>query len=65
MENATTNGQYGKRNPLFMYQRTAGYSVRAELETAVRPGKETLAIMADPYQSGERRCGMLQNEGKE
>ena len=31
METEKANGQYGKQNPLFMYQGTAGYSIRAEL----------------------------------
>lgn len=32
METEKANGQYGKQNPLFMYQGTAGYSIRAELQ---------------------------------
>ena len=31
METEKANGQYGKQNPRFMYQGTAGYSIRAEL----------------------------------
>lgn len=60
MENATTNGQYGKRNPLFMYQGTAGYSIRAEVSISAEKEQETRVYTAEPSQSGERRCGMLQ-----
>ncbi len=65
MENKRTNGQYGKRNPLFMYQGAAGYSVRAALKTAVRRSREAQIITAEPFQSGNLRCGALQNQGKE
>lgn len=59
MENVTTNGQYGKRNPLFMYQGTAGYSVRSVLDASARTEKETQAFTAVPPQSGEQRCGAM------
>ena len=60
MENVRTNGQYGKRNPLFMYQRAAGYSVRAALNIRAQPDQEAQVFMAVPSQSGDRRCGALQ-----
>jgi len=60
MENERTNGQYGKRNPLFMYQGTAGYSVRAEVSTSAKEEQETRAFTAEPAQSGQSRCGALQ-----
>ncbi len=65
MANERTNGQYGKRNPLFMYQATAGHSIRAALKTAARRSREALIVTAKPPQSGINRCGALQNEGKE
>ena len=46
METEKANGQYGKQNPLFMYQGTAGYSIRAELH-------------GSPSASGQDRCGTM------
>lgn len=60
MENARTNGQYGKRNPLFMYQRAAGYSIRAALNISAKPDKRAQLFTAVSPQSGDRRCGALQ-----
>lgn len=52
-------GQYGKRNPLFMYQGTMGYSVKATLQ-AGEDGKETVKVnTATSSQSGTVRCGTL------
>lgn len=44
METEKANGQYGKQNPLFMYQGTAGYSIRAELhgEQGRRGGRRSI-----------------------
>lgn len=60
MENVMTNGQFGKRNPLFMYQRAAGYSVRAALSVRAQPDQEAQVFVAVTPQSGELRCGALQ-----
>lgn len=65
MENERTNGQYGKRNPLFLYQGTAGHSIRAEVGTCAKGEQKARAFTAEPAQSGQSRCGALQNEGKE
>lgn len=65
MGNVATNGQYGKRNPLFMYQGTTGRSIRAALKTDAEQKPEALATRAEPSQSGMNRCGMLQNDRKE
>lgn len=65
MENVTTNGQYGKRNPLFMYQGAVGRSIQAALKADAEQGPEALTIRAEPSQSGVSRCGMLQNDRKE
>ena len=54
------NGQYGKRNPLFMYQRTAGHSIRSEVNISTETEQGARIFMAEPSQSGERRCGALQ-----
>lgn len=52
-------GQYGKRNPLFMYQCAAGYSITtAAVKYAAKSKREDMAFDANPYQSGTRRCGM-------
>lgn len=59
MENVKINGQYGKRNPLFMYQGTAGYSVRAALNVSAKPDQGAQLFTAVSSQSGERRCGAL------
>lgn len=59
MESVTINGQYGKRNPLFMYQGTAGHSIRAKMDISARQEQEAQAFTAEPSQSGERRCGTL------
>lgn len=60
MENVRNNGQYGKRNPLFMYQRAAGYSIRAEVSVSTEKEQEARICTAEPSQSGQRRCGTLQ-----
>ena len=60
MENVTTNGQCGKRNPLFMYQRAAGYSIRAALNISAKPDKVAQLFTAVSPQSGDQRCGALQ-----
>ena len=60
MESVTINGQYGKRNPLFMYQGTAGCSILAALSAGSRMEQEAQGYTAEPAQSGERRCGTLQ-----
>lgn len=65
MANMTANGQYGKRNPLFMYQGTAGCSIRAALKVGAEQEQEALITKAEPSQSGTIRCGMLQNDRKE
>lgn len=58
MDDARKNGQYGKQNPMFMYQGTVGYSIKAELNNGA--GKETAkAFIAVPPCSGEDRCGTL------
>lgn len=55
----TRNGQYGKRNPLFMYQGTTGYSIRAPLQ-AGQDGKQTVqANKVTSSPSGTVRCGTL------
>lgn len=55
----TSRGQYGKRNPLFMYQGTMGYSVKATLQTA-QDGKETVKVNSVTSSiSGTARCGTL------
>ena len=60
MENVRINGQYGKRNPLFMYQGTAGYSVRAGDVKISADNEHTAQVYtAEPSQSGQRRCGTL------
>lgn len=54
-----TKGQYGKRNPLFMYQGTMGYSVKATLN-AHKDGTETVkSNTVTTSQSGTARCGTL------
>lgn len=65
MESVKTNGQYGKRNPLFMYQGTAGRSIRAALKADAEQKPEALTTTAEPSKSGMSRCGMLQNDRKE
>lgn len=65
MESMRINGRYGKRNPLFMYQGTAGRSIRAALKADAEQKPEALTTMAEPSQSGMSRCGMLQNDRKE
>lgn len=56
METEKANGQYGKQNPLFMYQGTAGYSIRAELHGSVEAAE---AFTAVPSASGQDRCGTM------
>lgn len=59
MESKTIGGQYGKQNPLFMYQGTIGYSVRAVL-AAKRDGESAAQpFNAVPPQSGPNRCGTM------
>lgn len=60
MENERINGQYGKRNPLFMYQRTTGYGLRAALGIHAQAEQEARVFTAEPAQSGQSRCGALQ-----
>ena len=50
-------GQYGKRNPLFMYQGTAGYSIPAVLLTAVSGKPEAEGFTAEPPPAGPDPCG--------
>lgn len=52
-------GQYGKRNPLFMYQTTAGYSISAPIACG-KSEEAAHATKAEPPQSGPNRCGALQ-----
>ncbi len=53
-------GQYGKRNPLFMYQCAAGYSIKATAEGyAAKSKQEDVVFEASPDQSGTRRCGTV------
>lgn len=59
MENVRIDGQYGKRNPLFMYQRTAGGSVRATLNISAKPEQRAQIFAAVPPWSGDQRCGAL------
>ena len=52
-------GQYGKRNPLFMYQCAAGYSIKAAaVKYAAESKQDAVVFEASPNQSGTRRCGM-------
>ena len=62
MEIEKISGQYGKRNPLFMYQRTAGYGLRAALgirAQAEQGAQGAQVYTAVPPQSGEQRCGAM------
>lgn len=59
MENVTTNGQYGKRNPLFMYQGTEGYAIRAALSAGSQAEQEAQVFRAVAPQSGDQRCGAM------
>ncbi|WP_288785398.1 hypothetical protein [uncultured Bacteroides sp.] len=53
-------GQYGKRNPLFMYQCAAGYSIKASpVKYSAKSKREDMVFDAAPGQSGTRRCGMV------
>ena len=65
MESVKTNGHYGTRNPLCMYQGTSGRSIRAALKADAEQKPEALTTMAEPSKSGMSRCGMLQNDRKE
>lgn len=59
METEKANGQYGKQNPLFMYQGTAGYSIREELNGS-KGGVEAAEAFTDvPSASGQDRCGTM------
>lgn len=55
METEKANGQYGKQNPLFMYQGTAGYSIRAELHGSKGGVEAAEAFTAVPSASGQDR----------
>lgn len=59
MENVTTNGQYGKRNPQFMYQGTVGYNLRAALSADAQSEQEAQVFVAVAPQSGDQRCGAM------
>lgn len=59
METEKANGQYGKQNPLFMYQGTAGYSIRAELHGSKGGVEAAEAFTAVPSASGQDRCGTM------
>lgn len=59
MENVTNNGQYGKRNPLFMYQGTEGYVLRAALGAGTQAEPEVQVFVAVAPQSGDQRCGAM------
>ena len=52
METEKANGQYGKQNPLFMYQGTAGYSIRAELHGSKGGVEAAEAFTAVPSAAG-------------
>lgn len=47
------------RNPLFMYQGTAGYSIRAELHGSKGGVEAAEAFTAVPSASGQDRCGTM------
>lgn len=53
METEKANGQYGKQNPLFMYQGTAGYSIRAELHGSKGGVEAAEAFTAVPSARGK------------
>ena len=66
METEKANGQYGKQNPLFMYQGTAGYSIRAEphgskggVEAAFDEKELSHAIDAFLRTLPERECSIF------
>ena len=59
METEKANGQYGKQNPLFMYQGTAGYSIRAELHGSKGGVEAAEAFTAVPSASGQAYVTML------
>ena len=59
METEKANGQYGKQNPLFMYQGTAGYSIRAELYGSKGDVEAAEAFTAVPSASRQDRCGTM------
>lgn len=52
-------GQYGIRNPLFMYQGTAGYSVTAALLEGDGEQEAAAPYLVTSSESGTRRCGAL------
>lgn len=56
METEKANGQYGKQNPLFMYQGTAGC---AELHGSKGGVEAAEAFTAVPSASGQDRCGTM------
>lgn len=59
METEKANGQYGKQNPLFMYQGTADYSIRAELHGSKGGVEAAEAFTPVPSASGQDRCGTM------
>ena len=59
METEKANGQYGKQNPLFMSQGTAGYSIRAELHGSKGGVEAAEAFTAVPSASGQAYVTML------
>lgn len=59
METEKANGQYGKQNPLFMYQGTTGYSIRAEPHGSKGGVEATEAFTAVLSASGQDRCGTM------
>lgn len=59
METEKANGQYGKQNPLFMYQGTADYSIRAELHGSKGGVEAAEAFTAVPSASGQDSCGTM------
>lgn len=52
-----TPGQYGKQNPCFMYQGTAGYSISAVLLAAVSGKPDAQGFAAEPPPAGLDPCG--------
>mgnify|MGYP000319074899 CR=1 FL=1 len=61
METEKANGQYGKQNPLFMYQGTAGYSIRAELHGSKGGVEAAEAFTAVPQRARPLRYDAINN----
>lgn len=59
MERNRGDGQYGKRNPHFMYQATQGYSVTTELKAGRKDDNIIEADNVKPPYSGAIRCGVI------